>query len=198
MRKSGLTLIEILLVLAILVVVAAAALPAFRGVMQDAELTSAGDSIRTEWTRAHVRAMKTGRIQVFRYELGGRKYTVQPWIAGDDALEGNESADTGFGAASPEADTVRGEGFELPEGTLFAAGNAQQESRSLAVEQAAADATQFAGEWSPPILFYPDGSTSDAYVLIGNEREVAVKVELRGMTGAAKMSDVMALDEVSE
>jgi type II secretion system protein H len=193
MRRSGLTLIEILLVLAILVVVAAAAAPAFRGAMQDAELRSAADGIRTEWTRAHVAAMKTGRIQVFRYEQGGRKYSVQPWIAGDDALEGNESADTGFGAPAGE-DNVLGDGFELPEGTLFTEGAAQQESRSLAVEQAAASATSFESEWSAPILFYPDGSTSDAYVVIGNEREVGIRVDLRGMTGAAKVSDITALE----
>jgi prepilin-type N-terminal cleavage/methylation domain-containing protein len=195
MRHSGLTLLEILLVLAILVAVAAAAAPAFRGVLQDAELRSAADSVRTEWTRAHVRAMKTGRIQVFRYELGGRKYTLQPWIAGDDALEGNESADTGFGAPSPSEDTVVGDGYELPEGTHFAAGDAQQESRSLAIEQAASDATSFSGEWSRPILFYPDGTSSDAFVLIGNERKVAVRIELRGMTGAAKVGDIAALEE---
>jgi hypothetical protein len=162
--------------------------------MQDAELKSAADAVRTEWTRSHVRAMKTGRIQVFRYELGGQKYTVQPWIAGDDALEGNESVDTGFGTPAGE-DTVRGDGYELPEGTLFAAGDAAQESRSLSIEQAASDATQFSGEWSRPILFYPDGSTSDAFVLIGNERKVGIRIELRGMTGAAKVSDVVALEE---
>src|SRR5262245_52637145 len=149
MRQRGFTLIEILLVLAILVALAALAAPALRGVIQDAKLRSAADTVRTEWTRAHVKAMKTGRIQVFRYELGGTKYTVQPWIAGDDALESSASADSGFGTAPEEQSSANiGEGHELPEGTLFAGGDALVENRALAIEQAASDATRFEAEWS--------------------------------------------------
>jgi molybdate transport system ATP-binding protein len=31
-------------------------------------------------------------------------------------------------------------------------------------------------------LFYPDGSSSDAYVVVGNTRQMGIRVELRGMT----------------
>jgi type II secretory pathway pseudopilin PulG len=185
---------ELLLVLAVLVVLAAASLPALRGVMRDQALKAAADSIRTEWTRTHVRAMKTGRIHVFRYELGGSKYMVQPFIAGDDELEGATPAG-GFDSAENPADL----GFEkeLPEGTHFAAGDALLESRSLSVEQQVQDATSFQGEWSRPILFYPDGSTSDAFVVIGNDREVGLRIDLRGMTGFASVGELASLEELT-
>ena len=193
--RRGFTLLEMLLVLAILVAVAALAAPALRGAIQSARLRAAGDTIRTEWTRAHVKAMKTGRIQVFRYELGGVKYSIQPWIAGDDALEGSSQSDTGFGVADQTQDAANlGAGHELPEGTMFAAGDAVVESRSLAIEQTAMEATQFESEWSRPVLFYPDGSTSDAFVVIANENKVGLKVTLRGMTGTSTLGEIMDLE----
>lgn len=197
MRRTGFTLIEILLVLAILVALAAIAAPAFRGVMQDTRLRAAADTVRTEWTRAHVKAMKTGRIQVFRYELGGAKYSIQPWIAGDDALESSANSSMGFSVAATET-ADQGEGHELPEGTMFVGGDALVESRSLSIEQAASSATRFDAEWSRPILFYPDGSTSDAFVLVANEREVGVRIDLRGMTGTTTVGEITEVGALSQ
>jgi prepilin-type N-terminal cleavage/methylation domain-containing protein len=195
MRRNGFTLLEMLLVLAILVAIAALAAPALRGVVLSAKLRAAGDTVRTEWTRAHVKAMKSGRIQVFRYELGGSKYSIQPWIAGDDALESSAAATQGFGAADQTQDTANtGEGRELPEGILFTTGDTAFEARSAAVEQTAMDATQFEAEWSRPILFYPDGSTSDAFVVIANEKKIGLQINLRGMTGTASLSELMSLE----
>ena len=96
MKRRGFTLIEVLLVLAILVVVAAAATPALRGVLRDAALKNAAETVRIHWTRAHVKAMKTGRIQVFRFEQDGTRFTVQPWAAADDQIEAAPSVQ-GFG-----------------------------------------------------------------------------------------------------
>jgi hypothetical protein len=187
---------EMLLVLAILVVLAAAAAPALRGTMQDVKLRSAADTVRTEWTRAHVKAMKTGRIQVFRYELGGSKYAIQPWIAGDDALESSGQSATGFASAAPEEEADQGIGSELPEGTMFIGGDTRMESRSLSIEQSVMDSTRFEAEWSRPILFYPDGSATDAFVLIANEREVGLRVDLRGMTGSAAVGELTAIEDL--
>lgn len=194
MRRKAFTLIEMLLVLAIVVAIAALSAPAMRGMVQSARLRAAADTVRTEWTRAHVKAMKTGRIQVFRYESGGAKYSVQPWIAGDDAIESSAPTTAGFEVADSTQDSANvGEGSELPEGTMFVGGDAAAESRSLAVEQTAMDATEFESEWSRPILFYPDGTTSDAFVVVANENERGIQVNLRGMTGTATLSDIIDL-----
>jgi len=198
-RSRGYTLMEMLLVLAILVMVAALSAPALNGVMRRANLTAAGDAVRIDFTRAHVKAMKTGRIQVFRYELGGRKYRVQPWIAGDDSLETNlENTTASEGLAmqvegAPSADT--GVEKELPEGTTFAAGDAVEESRGMVVSDAAAGDSG-GGDWSRPILFYPDGSSSDAYVVVGDEFERGMRIDLSGLTGTAKVGPVAELQSL--
>lgn len=199
-RKRAFTLVEMLLVLAILVLLAAAALPALMGVLRDHRLQAAADQVRVEWTRGHVKAMKTGRIQVFRYELGGTKYTLQPWMATDDALEGAPLT-PGFGTeedddASPRLDETAAQ--TLPEGITFMGGDAKVESRAVAIEQQIRDANRYETEWSRPILFYPDGSSSDAFLIVANERDVALQVSLRGMTGTTSIGEITAVEELVE
>ncbi|NLF73363.1 MAG: hypothetical protein GX575_30365, partial [Candidatus Anammoximicrobium sp.] len=48
----------------------------------------------------------------------------------------------------------------------------------------------------PPIVFYPDGSTSDASVLLTNER-CFVQVALRGLTGMVRVSELISSEELS-
>ena len=44
--------------------------------------------------------------------------------------------------------------------------------------------------WSPPILFNPDGTTSDASLVLQNDKGQTIRVTLRGLTGIADASDV--------
>src|SRR5262245_21565842 len=142
MRSRAFTLLEVLLVLAILVVVAAAAMPALSSVMRDAALKNAAETVRIHWTKAHVKAMKTGRIQVFRFEQDGARFTVQPWAAADDQIEAAPSVQ-GFGTAEEETTSPRldeSNAVVLPEGTQFVAGAAALEGRSQSIEQDIKDA----------------------------------------------------------
>jgi type II secretion system protein H len=199
--KRGFTLIELLLVLAILVVLAAAAAPVLRNTMRDAALKSAADTVRVERTRAHVKAMKTGRIQVFRFEQGGNQFTVQPFAASDDEIEAAPQVQ-GFGndqgeAASPKLDTSLA--VKLPEGVTFASGQAAAEGRALNIEEDIREANRFEGDWSQPILFYPDGSSSDAFVVVVHEeREVGIRVDLRGMTAAATLGEISGIEDLQD
>jgi len=196
--KRAFTLIEIMLVLAIMVVLAAVAAPALRGVMQDAALKNAADTVRIHWTKAHVKAMKTGRIQVFRFEQNGSRFTVQPWAAADDEVEAAPAVQ-GFGTAEEETASPRldeSSAVTLPEGTQFAAGAAALEGRAQSIEKDIKDANKFEADWSQPILFYPDGSSSDAWVIVAGEREVAIRVELRGMTGTTTIGEITDQEEL--
>lgn len=206
---------ELLLVLAIVVLLAAVSVPTLRSTLRNQQLTRAGDIVRIEWARAHVKAMKTGQIQMFRYQVGGQGFRVEPWAAGDDMLETNMSVDPnamnpyapGFGtAASPQNElppNVRideygnpeSDRYRLPDDITFVAGDARTESRAMKIEEAILEAERRL-EWSRPILFYPDGSTSDAFVVVGSPQQRGIRIDLRGLTGTAKVSEISSIDQL--
>jgi len=201
-RHRAFTLIEILLVLAIMVAVAAVSAPAMRGVLRRHKLQSAADAVRADLTRAHVQAMKTGRVQVFRCEIGGRKYKLEPFLAGDDAIESASGAqDTsgkvyGPGVFDPSAAVISER--ELPEGTSFIEGDAIAASRSLAIDEQLYEMSQYELAWSDPILFYPDGTCSDAHVVVGDEQQVGLRLDLRGLTSVVTLGEIAAIDALKQ
>ena len=197
--RRGYTLVEILLVTAIIVIVAAIAAPSFRGTMRHMSLQSAANEVRAELTRAHVLAMKTGRTQVFQYEVGGDKYKIEKWAAGDEELEGTG----GETAPVPPPQTTSAEGLlpgerKLPEGTKFVMGDSAMETRSQRIEEEVMSMGGSGANWSRPILFFPDGSSVDAFVVVGNEFDRGIRVELRGMTGAVKVGNASDLRQLEE
>ena len=193
------SLMEMMLVLAILVVVAALVVPALQGPMADQRLLKSADLIRAQLTRARVRAMKDGRMYVFRYVTSSDEYAIEPWAADADGLEASREA---FQELTPALlrsteDKPRPLGISgqrLPDGIQFLAGETQMDAR---LAQVAADAAFTSSDGSAaPIVFYPDGSASDARLVLTNER-FFVEVTLRGLTGMVRVSELLSSEELS-
>jgi prepilin-type N-terminal cleavage/methylation domain-containing protein len=200
-RRNAFTLIEIMLVLAVMVVLAALSAPALRGVMRRQQLQAAADAVRADLTRAHVQAMKSGRVQVFRAEIGGRKYKIEPYIAGDDAIESvagaQDSSGKVYGQGVYDPTAAVASQRELPDGTSFVEGDAVEASRSAPIEAELYGVAQDAA-WSQPILFYPDGTCSDAHVVVGNEQQAGMRLDLRGMTGVVTLGEIAAVEALKQ
>jgi prepilin-type N-terminal cleavage/methylation domain-containing protein len=205
--KLAFTLLEILLVLAILVVIAAVATPSIARFARTQELRSSADVIRGEWARARVKAMKSGRVHVFVFEPDGRHYSVDYWIAEDDVLEAGDDAalkkpDSFSDATRDPAETNSSStsamfAEELPDGVRFLIGQSEETARSAEVAadiEAAGTATDEV-TWSAPILFYSDGTTSTAEIILANKEGRAVRVSLRGLTGVAHVSEVFNIPD---
>lgn len=210
-RPAGFTLLEIMLVLALMVIVAGLSMAALQGPLDNQRLRKSGDIIRTEFSRARVAAMRTGRVQIFRYETGGRMFSVQPWVQAEDYLElGGEAlpqnASAGGLNAAPLSmqQTAVARTNELPDKVSFAGGGTVQDVRAMLDEQEllgggglgqTGSLLSGSGMWSSPILFYPDGTSSTAQVLLVNQRGYYVEVKLRGLTGLARASDLLSANE---
>jgi len=192
--RRAFTLMEILLVLVILVAVAALATPLFIRQMRDATLRAAAEQVRTEWNKAHIAAMKTGQIQVFRFQSSGRKFKIEPYTAESETADAVGSTNT-FAPPPPVDVQDDNSRAQLPEGIKFLEGQTVEEERAKVVEEAMGMGGGGGGEWSQPILFYPDGVSSDAWLVVADEHNSAIRVELRGLTGLAVMGDLTTPDE---
>jgi len=49
-----------------------------------------------------------------------------------------------------------------------------------------------------PILFYPDGSSVDAFVVVANNYQVGIRVDLRGITGSVRVGELSDLRKLEE
>jgi prepilin-type N-terminal cleavage/methylation domain-containing protein len=187
-RRRGLTLIEICLVLALLVVIASFALPMLGGAMERRSLVSGAGLLQAGWTRARLAAMQSGQTYVVRVEPKGSRFQVLSL----EQLSLPESQE--LPAEDPDADNsvydiLRFFKTRLPDGVKFGSANVGNSNQMLATVGSAGD-----GPWSTPILFRPDGTTSDASVVLVNEPGHTVRVTLRGLTGTSMASDVSKED----
>jgi hypothetical protein len=167
--------------MALLVAIAAIMLPIMGGTMSRASLLSAGDVVRTLLTQARLDAMKSGQVHIFRCEIQGNRFQI---LSLTQFAEG--------GGELPPADETEYEASEmlrlglkrLPSGVVFAGGDMSPSQHLAAIVGGAA------GPWSPPIVFQPDGTASDATLLLANEYKHTLRVTLRGLTGIALVGEV--------
>lgn len=103
--RSGFTLLELLLVLALMVAAVAAALPSLRTSFSNQRLQKAAEQIRAEWTRARARAIKTGQTQVFRHTLYSRRFLTTPLVSWEDDVEASPLLNPS--ALGPQSGTSR-------------------------------------------------------------------------------------------
>jgi Tfp pilus assembly protein FimT len=202
---GGMTLIEILVVLALLVVIGGLVVPVFAGSIASVRLRRAGDQVLTGWSRARAEAIESGQPYQFRFSPETGKFVIEPWagLLGSEsnaanrstpapgAANGTTTTTTTAAAASPSFVS----NVELPEEIIFQRGELavddfQSGERSVA-------ALQDAGEsLSTPILFFPDGTASDASILLANGKKQFVRVTLRGLTGVGRASEVLTQEEL--
>lgn len=168
-RRWGVTLIELLLVLAVIVVVVGLAAPMFVESLRVQQLRSAADQLRTDLSKARNRAMSSG--QMLGLTLTENSYTIG--LASE--VDENE-------ASAPAFQEVT---IELPEGLRLAAPSAQAASGSMPDQSGGATV----GADGIAAYFYPDGTTSTVEFQLFNDKEKSLVVSLRGITGVALVQD---------
>ena len=179
--RSGFSLLEILMVLAVFVMVTALAMPAVNRAYVGQQLIGGADVVRARFAEARVRSIESGDIYGFFYMPGQGDYFIAPMVQGFQSIRNGIQP------------TVRED--RLKNNIVFSEGETGQDARSLdAVDQS----TQAYGSMRP-VLFYPDGTSQDAVILLHSPRSNAViQVELRGLTGTSSKTDVMEQQEARQ
>jgi type II secretion system protein H len=80
----GYTLMEVLLVLALMVIIASLAALNLRGAAKQRRLKTAANQIRAAWAQARNDAIKTGRVHVFHYAPQSRQFFTMAHTTLDD------------------------------------------------------------------------------------------------------------------
>ena len=195
--RRAMTLFEILLVLVLLAVVSSLAAPLLEGGFATIRLRRGADQVLAAWAEARVQSIQTGQTHQFLFQPQSGLFRVEPWQL---QQESDAPAEATLAAADPNTSVqTRWEPYEakLPEEIKFTEGNV------LTLDPAnvrTVDALNRSGAttWSAPILFFPDGSTSSASVLLKNERRLFQRITLRALTGVARVSDLLTADELEQ
>jgi hypothetical protein len=182
----GLTLVEVCLVLALLVVIGSFAVPIMQGAIERRALNSGVDLVRGAWAKARLAAMQNGQTCAFRFEPGGSRFQIVT-LSQLTTPEAGELAPDDAATEREVADMLRIPENRLPEGVTFVAGDVSTSTEVMAMLPELGE-----GPWSRPILFHPDGTTSDASLLLTNTRQHSIRIALRGLTGISNTTEVGA------
>jgi prepilin-type N-terminal cleavage/methylation domain-containing protein len=189
--RQGFSLLELLIVIAVLLSVSAMAIPPMMDRLQSGRVQDAAESVREVLANARRYAIDGGVDYHFRYEINGRAYVAIP-AEPSPVLANSYSGD--------EEDTrIIVEAGELDE-TLYL--------RSMSGDEAAAESLEVesftdlpnAGElaqktWSAPILFRFDGTAEDRQFRVMDEGTRTAEITVRGLTGSVRVSQVFPMEQ---
>ena len=182
-RRTGFSLLELILVMAILLVAATFALPTVQRSFSRQAVDKGAGLLRASMGRARIMAIRTGEIHAVYYLPGFGWHDVAPFANAAEQIERATRR-----ARQSQTRAVGQEFAEdlLPRGVLFMAGEAAVDARSA---QAVADQGASVSNVKM-VLFYPDGTSQDARIFLRSDQGDQRVVFLRGLTGTATVSKV--------
>jgi prepilin-type N-terminal cleavage/methylation domain-containing protein len=204
--RRGVSLMELLLVLVLLVIAGSIAVPAITGAFGGVKLKRAGDKVVARWAEARAQAIETGVPYQFRFTPNTGTYRIEPLT---DVLQSGASGAGGSATSVPapatsaqvETDATRRSldktttiESQLPETILFVGGQAAGYDATTD-ERRVSDLQSIGSSWSSPIIFFPDGSASTATVVLQNDIPQYLRLTIRGLTGVARASGVLTREE---
>lgn len=198
-RRNAFTLLELLMVVAIMAVLASIAVPQVAWLLGDRRIVRGAKLIREELMLARIDSMRQGRILMLDAMLESNSLRVQPYYSMADAVNaidqtGSQSALLSGAEQGQFVPVVQDDAdireLELPEDVLVKSVSVVSAARAMEIQQATM--SNQAEGYSQPILFYPDGTTSTAAVVLSHPVHGQITVKLRGITGEVTIGEVEA------
>jgi catechol 2,3-dioxygenase-like lactoylglutathione lyase family enzyme len=137
-------------------------------------LKGGADQVRAEFDRARVQAIRSGKVYSFLYQQDGDSYAIAPLVNAYSLVKPSVVAAMGDAPALKK----------LPSGLLFAGSSVSDDARA----QFESEQGQVGENGMTPILFYPDGTSQDAYLYLQNMQGEHIRIYLRGLTGMSSAS----------
>jgi prepilin-type N-terminal cleavage/methylation domain-containing protein len=165
--RHGFTMLEVLLVMAVIIILAGMVYPSIETMYGNARLTAAADQIRARWADARTQAIEECRAYRFAIQADGR-FRIAPdssryWPNNPTAPDDPDDPDV------QEIEIIE----TLPEGVKFAEGLGGEDGD---------------GEWQTVVRFLADGSASlDVEITFQAGVTKPLHLRLRGLTGAVSV-----------
>lgn len=173
--RRAFTLVEIVVVVAIILIVFSLVVPITRTMMSDTRQTAAADMVRGRLADARAMAMEEGRAYKVGVQTGSGRIQVAP----EDA-NCWDSVDAGVAMQQQQPTTIILD--NLPEEILFGTGVDDFMGRTSPI-----DAN---GAWRDAGIFLPDGSArGDVEIFFGKVGVMPTRFRLRGLTGVVTNVD---------
>ncbi|HUY93342.1 MAG TPA: prepilin-type N-terminal cleavage/methylation domain-containing protein [Pirellulales bacterium] len=204
--RRAFTLLELLLVLALLAILAAISWPSLYRSLDTQRLKGAADLVRTNLLRARTKAITSGEIVSFKYQLDGGQFRVEQQsndnailasggmatggMTGGAAGQGGASSQTSAAGATP-VDPLPPVEDKLPDGVTFKPGEVGTDSRMGYVSINDRFTSINDASWSQPILFFPDGTATWAKIRVLGERGRSIEIEVRSLTGGVTVGEII-------
>lgn len=197
-NRAGLTLLELILSIAVLAALTSVLLPPMALLLDDRRLNRAGDLVQIEMSKARLTAMRSGQVMVLSGQIGGDRLRLKPYFTLDSSTEsataGPSALILGADQAAitpPPTDSVPARDIELPAGVSLQNVEVVTAARALQTQSdGAGDAANRelieSGD-SQGIFFYPDGTCSDAVVVLSGGESYDVRVVIRGISGQSRV-----------
>lgn len=214
-NRPGITLFELLLVMAILVAVAGIAIPTIDSMVTSRRLSESITQLKNELMEARVTAMRTGQAQVMQGTINGNSYSIVPWLGTNDSSDASLGAtvqtadgsvvetESSSGGATTMSEDGTQDMKELGEGVVFFGVETLIDSRNALEIQQTGEAIPANGSGgttnglSSPLLLYPDGSCTTAQIVLVDERGRRMAIQLRGITGQVSSLRLTSVDPSS-
>jgi prepilin-type N-terminal cleavage/methylation domain-containing protein len=182
--QPAFTLMEVLIVLVLLLSILSVAWPSMSRLYQRQQLRQSAMLVQSQVSAARLNAIERSLSYSFWYEPNGRRYRVAPSTGTTTfAVPSYGSTD-----ATSERPSFSG---TLPSAVRFAARNnplqAGASSRRPADRGARRTANGSFGSWSKPVVFYPDGTSRDAEIVLSDAENRTMRIVVRGLIGSVRL-----------
>jgi prepilin-type N-terminal cleavage/methylation domain-containing protein len=181
--RSGFTLFELILVLALLVILGALAYPSLDEMYGDNRLTAAADMVRAAWASARSHALDEGQAYRFAILPGEGNFRVAPDTS---QFWGGNSSDNANTQNSASTDSDSSFVFEdtLPKGVRFALPDSLQSGSGPDGNSSVPIGSVDSGSWHNLATFLPDGTAmQDVEIAFQRSGSRPVILKLKGVTG---------------
>lgn len=175
--RRAYTLLEMLIVLALLAVLAGLSWPAVRGMLGKSQLRGAAKQVRVALARTRLKAIETGVPQRFSYTAGTARFEVGPLFTSLDEREVEPHPLRGPSQVNGPVEHF------LPRDVWFPVPDVSERGTDLSTlpETARED-----GE-AEALVFYPNGRSSNARIPLAASGGLWIEVTLRGLTGTTRI-----------